>query len=95
MEPVALRSAEISLNSGHKMPLLGFGTFAGGEGEASVVERYLERPLSAGGAMQALEPRPEWEVAAEAAVDCALARGYRHIDTGARSALRPDAAAVI
>jgi diketogulonate reductase-like aldo/keto reductase len=69
------------LNTGAAMPLLTFGCFAGGEAEASVVERYLSKPLSRGGAMQPLVPQPEWEVRAEEAVKAAIAAGYRSLDT--------------
>ena len=31
----------VVLNTGSKMPILVLGVFAGGDGEASVVERYL------------------------------------------------------
>jgi diketogulonate reductase-like aldo/keto reductase len=71
----------VRLNTGAPMPLIGFGAFAGGVGEATVVDRYLSKPLSKGGAMQPLQPTPEWEVEAEAAVAAGIDAGYRHIDT--------------
>ena len=38
-------------------------------------------PVSRGGATQRLDPTPEWEAAAEAAVKAAIDAGYRAIDT--------------
>eukprot|EP01048_Picozoa_sp_COSAG05_P002605 COSAG05_NODE_108_length_18693_cov_7.956709_15_plen_394_part_00 len=69
------------LNTGQRMPMLGLGVFAGGEGEKSVVQRYLTRPLSHGGAMQPLPEPAAWESEAEAAVVAAIDCGYRSIDT--------------
>ena len=72
----------VTLNTGFDMPILGLGAFTGGQGEATVVERYLSKPLSHGGAIQPLEGGPaDWEEDCEAAVCAAIDAGYRAIDT--------------
>ena len=108
----------VALNTGGRMPILVLGAFAGGEAEASVVQRYLRcawshcsvrvvlvasallapllsqrrllrarvclgcsNPVGRGGATQLLDPSPQWEQDAEAAVRAAIDLGYRAIDT--------------